>query len=66
MTSEEKRAEIRSVVTMAEQADDPRRAVAIIRQRITELKNGGHEIPEELVWIENRYVDDCIHASQGR
>ncbi|MGI9410051.1 MAG: hypothetical protein ACR2OV_08255 [Hyphomicrobiaceae bacterium] len=66
MTSDQKREEIRALVTTAEQQDDPRYAVQVIRQRIAELNNSGQEVPEELIWIQNRYVDECIYASQGR
>jgi hypothetical protein len=41
-------------------------AVNLIRQRIAELNDRGEGVPEELIRIENRYVDECIYASQGR
>jgi len=66
MTSAQKRKEIREIVIKAEQEGDPRLAIELIRQRIAELNDSGQEVPEELIWIQNRYVDECIYASQGR
>ena len=66
MTLEQKREEIRALVTKIEQEDDPRLAVKIIRQRIAELNNIGEDVPEEFIWMQNRLVDECIYASQGR
>ncbi len=66
MTSDQRREEIRLLLTRAEDVDDPRLAVQLIRQRIAELNESGQDVPEELIWLQNRYVDECIHASQGR
>ena len=66
MTSDQMRKEIRALVTRAEQAGDPRLAVKLIKQRIAELNDSGEEVPAELIWIENRYLNECIYASQGR
>lgn len=66
MTLEQKREEIRALVTKVEQEDDPRMAVKLIRQRIAELNNIGEDVPEEFIWMQNRLVDECIYASQGR
>ncbi|MGI9423104.1 MAG: hypothetical protein ACR2PA_07920 [Hyphomicrobiaceae bacterium] len=66
MTLEQKREEIRALATKIEQEDDPRSAVKIIRQRIAELNNIGEDVPEEFIWMQNRLVDECIYASQGR
>ena len=66
MASNQKLKAIREIVTKAEQEDDPRLAVKLIRQKIAELNNSGKDVPEELIWIQNRYVDECIYESQGR
>jgi hypothetical protein len=66
MTSDQMRKEVQAIVTKAEQVEDPRLAVNLIRQRIAELNDRGEGVPEELIRIENRYVDECIYASQGR
>ncbi|MEM8971114.1 MAG: hypothetical protein AAGD43_03520 [Pseudomonadota bacterium] len=66
MTSEEKRQTIRVILREAEQQDDPRAAVQLIRLKISEMNDRGQEVPEELTEIQNRFVDECIYASQGR
>ncbi len=66
MTSEEKRQTIRVILSEAEQQDDPRAAVQLIRRKISEMNDRGQEVPEELTEIQNRFVDECIYASQGR
>jgi hypothetical protein len=66
MTSDQMGKEDQAIVTKAEQAEDPRLALKLIRQRIAELNDRGEEVPEELIRIKNRYADECIYASQGR
>ena len=66
MTSDQMRKEVQAIVTKAEQVEDPRLAVKLIRQRIAELNDSGEGAPEELIWIQNRFVDECIYTSQGR
>ena len=66
MTSEEKRQTIRVILSEAEQQEDPRAAVQLIRRKISEMNDSGQEVPDELTEIENRFVDECIYASQGR
>ncbi|MEM6496147.1 MAG: hypothetical protein AAF709_05410 [Pseudomonadota bacterium] len=66
MTSEEKRQTIRVILSEAEQQDDPRAAVQLIRRKIGEMNDRGQEVPEELTEIQTRFVDECIYASQGR
>lgn len=66
MTSEQERQTVRVILSEAEQQDDPRAAVQLIRQKIKELNDNGQMVPDELTAIENRFVDECIYASQGR
>ena len=66
MTSEQERQKIRLIVGRAEQQDDPRAAIQLIQQGIAEMNNLGEEVPQELLLIQNYYVDECIHESQGR
>ena len=66
MTSEQQRQKVRVIVSQAEQQDDPRAAIQLIQQKITEMNNLGEEVPQDLVLIQNHYVDECIHESQGR
>ena len=66
MTPEETRAAVRSIVTQVELADDPRVGIQLVRQRMSELRERGKQVPEEFVWIEKRLTADCIDASQER
>jgi hypothetical protein len=66
MTTAEKREEVRALAEKAEQLDDPRSAVKLIRERMDELSNRGIDIPEEFTRIEKRYLNECIYSSQGR
>ena len=66
MASVEARDEIQNLISKVEQEDDPRLAVKLLRDRIAELIAEGKDIPEEIIAIENRFVDECIYASQGR
>ena len=63
MPSHHKLDDIRAFAKMAERVGDPRLMVDLIRQRIAELNNNGEEVPEELLWIQNHYVDECIYSS---
>ena len=66
MTSEHVRQKVRLIFSEAEQQDDPRAAIQLIQQTIAEMTNLGEEVPQELVLMQNHYVDECIHESQGR
>ena len=66
MTSEQKRQQINVLIKEAEEQDDPRAVIQLIRNKITELNNLGEEIPEELIWMQKRYTNECIYASQNR
>jgi hypothetical protein len=66
MASVKNRDEVHILISEVEQADDPRQAVKLLRDRIAELNAEGKEVPEEFLLIENRFVDECVYASQGR
>ena len=66
MTPDQAREEVRALAAKVEEAEDPRSAVQLVRDRINELTKLGEDIPEELTWIEKRLVAECIDASQGR
>ncbi len=66
MASVEARDEIQNLISKMEHEDDPRLAVKLLRDRIAELNAEGKDIPEEFIAIQNRFVDECIYASQGR
>ena len=66
MTSEQMRQKLRVIVSAAEQQDDPRAAIQLIQRTIAEMNNLGEDVPQELVVMQNHYVDECIHESQGR
>ncbi|MGI9521118.1 MAG: hypothetical protein ACR2PG_05660 [Hyphomicrobiaceae bacterium] len=61
----DKRDDVRVFSRIVEQVGDPRLVVELIRQRIAELNSNGEEVPEELLWIQNHYVDECIYSSQS-
>ncbi len=66
MTAAEMRLEVRKLVETAEQADDPRLGVRLVRARMRELEDAGTSVPRELITAERRFVAECIEASQGR
>jgi len=66
MTPADTRAEVRSIIAQVEQSDDPRQGVQLIRQRMSELRDAGEEVPEEFTRVEKQLIADCIDASQGR
>lgn len=66
MTPEETRAEVRRIVTRIELAEDPRVGIQLVRERMSEIRQGGQEVPEEFTWIEKRLAAECIDASQER
>jgi hypothetical protein len=59
--------EIAELVQQMEQSeDDPRRCYALVKQRITEHRQMGHSVPEDLVRIERALMVECMQQSQGR
>jgi len=51
---------------MEQSEDDPRQCYALVKERISEFRHSGRDIPEELAKLEKRYITECMLASQGR
>ena len=62
----ENRDDVDDIISEVEQADDPRLAVKLVRDRIAVLNAEGKHIPKELILIQNRFVEECVYDSQGR
>lgn len=59
--------EIADLVQQMEQtADDPRRAYALVKQRITECREAGRSVPDDLIRLERTLMTECLAESQGR
>ncbi|PPC81717.1 MAG: hypothetical protein CTY31_13430 [Hyphomicrobium sp.] len=59
--------EIADLVHQMEQSeDDPRRCYALVKQRISEFRQSGYAIPDDLVRMERALMVECMQASQGR
>lgn len=59
--------EIAELVQQMEQTeDDPRRCYALVKQRISEYRQMGSKIPEDLVRMEHALMVECMLESQGR
>ncbi len=54
------------VQQMAQSEDDPRACYAIVKRRITEYRDAGRNVPDDLVRIERTLMTECMAASQGR
>ena len=66
MARVENRDEVHHLISEVEHADDPRLAVKLVRDRIAELNAEGKDVPKEFILIQNRFVEECVYASQGR
>jgi len=51
---------------MEQSEDDPRRCYVLVKQRISELRSSGRDVPDELSKLERRVLTECMLASQGR
>lgn len=59
--------EIAELVQQMEQSeDDPRRCYALVKQRISEYRQMGTSIPDDLVRMERALMVECMQESQGR
>lgn len=59
--------EIADLVEQMEQtADDPRRAYALVKQRIAQVRQMGAQVPDDLVRLERALLTECLAESQGR
>ncbi len=54
------------VQQMEQSEDDPRQCYALVKQRISEYRQSGNDIPEDLKRIEHTLMVECMQASQGR
>jgi len=51
---------------MEQSEDDPRQCYALVKERITEFRDSGRDVPEELFKLEKLLMTECMLASQGR
>ena len=59
--------EIAELVQQMEQSeDDPRRCYALVKQRISEYRQMGNSVPDDLVRMERALMVECMQESQGR
>jgi hypothetical protein len=54
------------VQQMEQSEDDPRRCYVLVKQRISEFRNSGQDVPDELSKLEKHVLRECMLASQGR
>ncbi len=54
------------VQQMEQSEDDPRRCYALVKQRISEYRQSGNDIPDDLVRMERTLMVECMQESQGR
>jgi hypothetical protein len=54
------------VQQMEQSEDDPRHCYALVKQRISEYRQSGHSVPEDLVRMEKTLMTECMQQSQGR
>ena len=51
---------------MEQSDDDPRQCYALVRERISEFRESGRDVPDELRKLEKQLMTECMLASQGR
>ena len=54
------------VQQMEQSDDDPRQCYALVKERISEFRESGRDVPDELTRLEKRLMTECMLASQGR
>lgn len=54
------------VQQMEQSEDDPRQCYAMVKQRISEYRQSGNEVPDDLVRMERTLMVECMQQSQGR
>ena len=64
--TDQMQSEIANLNLTLEEIDDPRRAYAIVQERIRLYKTMGREVPRDLQLIERRLFTECLSESQGR
>jgi hypothetical protein len=63
--TEQMQSEIAELNSKLEEIDDPRRSYALVQERIRLYRTLGREVPQELVRIERRLLNDCLLESRG-
>ena len=63
--TDQMQSEIAELNSKLEEIDDPRRSYAIVQERIRLYRTLGREVPQELVRIERRLLNDCLLESRG-
>ena len=67
MTAQMGSGDIAELVQQMEQSeDDPRRCYALVKQRISEYRQSGNAVPDDLARMERSLMVECMQASQGR
>ncbi|MEQ1670241.1 MAG: hypothetical protein ABL893_05235 [Hyphomicrobium sp.] len=54
------------VQQMEQSEDDPRHCYALVKQRISEYRQMGQDIPDDLARMERSLMVECLQQSQGR
>ena len=54
------------VQQMEQSEDDPRQCYALVKKRISEYRQSGSAVPDDLVRMEKSLMTECMAASQGR
>lgn len=54
------------VQQMEQSEDDPRRCYALVRDRISAVRQSGGKVPDHLVRLERALMAECMAQSQGR
>lgn len=54
------------VQQMAQTEDDPRACYALVKQRISEYRQQGSAVPDDLARMERSLMVECMLESQGR
>ena len=63
--TDQMQSEIAELNSKLEEIDDPRRSYALVQERIRLYRTLGREVPQELVRIERRLLNDCLLESRG-
>ena len=54
------------VQQMEQSEEDPRVCWALVKQRISEYRQSGNAVPEDLTRMERSLMVECLQESQGR
>jgi len=64
--TEQMQSEIADLNRQIEDIEDPRQAYAMVRERISQIRQRGVAVPTELASLERSLAVDCLSESQGR